>query len=84
MVALVTGASKGGMGAVIARRRAAEGARVAITTRSVDGLEETRALIEERGGECVVVPVDLSDPTGGCHVSSPRVCIGPHALTPPT
>src|SRR3954467_8321898 len=65
LVALVTGASKGGTGTAIARRLAAEGARVAITARSVDGLEETRALIEERGGECFVVPVDLSDPTGG-------------------
>src|SRR4051794_21141718 len=65
MVALVTGASKGGTGTAIARWLAAEGARVAITARSVDGLEQTRALIEERGGECFVVPVDLSDPTGG-------------------
>lgn len=36
-VALVTGASKGGTGTAIALRLAAEGARVAITARSVDG-----------------------------------------------
>ncbi|HZQ85508.1 MAG TPA: SDR family oxidoreductase [Acidimicrobiales bacterium] len=64
-VALVTGASKGGTGRAIAVRLAAEGARVAITARSVDGLEETRRRIESVGGECVAVPVDLADPAGG-------------------
>ena len=63
-VALVTGASKGGTGTAIAVRLAAEGARVAITARSVDGLEATRARIEELGGECLVLPSDLSDPHG--------------------
>jgi NAD(P)-dependent dehydrogenase (short-subunit alcohol dehydrogenase family) len=64
-VALVTGASKGGTGTAIAVRLAAEGARVAITARTVEGLEETRARIEALGGECVVIPCDLSDPDGG-------------------
>ena len=41
-VALVTGASQGGTGTAIALRFAAEGAKVAITPRSVDGLEQTR------------------------------------------
>ena len=63
-VALVTGASKGGTGTAIALRLAAEGARVAITARSVDGLEATRARIREIGGQCVVLPSDLSDPHG--------------------
>ena len=63
-VALVTGASKGGTGTAIAVRLAAEGARVAITARSVDGLEATRARIEDCGGECLVLPSDLSDPHG--------------------
>ena len=64
-VALVTGASQGGTGTAIAIRLAAEGAKVAITARSVDGLEETRARIAAIGGECVVLPCDLSDPAGG-------------------
>lgn len=64
-VALVTGASKGGTGTAIAIRLAAEGARVAITARSEDGLEQTRKRIVELGRECLVLPVDLSDPAGG-------------------
>ena len=63
-VALVTGASKGGTGTAIALRLAAEGARVAITARSVDGLEATQDRICESGGQCVVLPSDLSDPHG--------------------
>lgn len=64
-VALVTGASEGGTGAAIAIRLAAAGAKVAITARTVPGLEETRRRIEAIGGECLVLPADLSDPSGG-------------------
>ena len=64
-VALVTGASQGGTGTAIAIRLAAEGAKVAITARTVDGLEETRRRIEEFGGTCLVLPADLADPEGG-------------------
>lgn len=64
-VALVTGASQGGTGTAIAVRLAAEGADVAITARSVDGLEATRARIEGLGRRCLVLPCDLSDPDGG-------------------
>jgi NAD(P)-dependent dehydrogenase (short-subunit alcohol dehydrogenase family) len=64
-VALVTGASQGGTGTAIAIRLAAEGAKVAITARTVDGLERTRLRIEELGGTCLVLPTDLSDPQGG-------------------
>jgi NAD(P)-dependent dehydrogenase (short-subunit alcohol dehydrogenase family) len=64
-VALVTGASQGGTGTVVAVRLAAEGAKVAITARSVDGLEETRARITAAGGTCLVLPADLTDPQGG-------------------
>ncbi len=64
-VALVTGASKGGTGTAIALRLAAEGAKVAITARTVAGLEATRERIEAIGGECLVLPVDLADPDGG-------------------
>jgi NAD(P)-dependent dehydrogenase (short-subunit alcohol dehydrogenase family) len=64
-VALVTGASKGGTGTVVALRLAAEGAKVAITARSVDGLAETRDRVESAGGTCLVLPADLSVPDGG-------------------
>jgi NAD(P)-dependent dehydrogenase (short-subunit alcohol dehydrogenase family) len=64
-VALVTGASRGGTGTAVAVRFAAEGAKVAITARTVEGLEETRRRVEAVGGECLVLPVDLAEPTGG-------------------
>jgi NAD(P)-dependent dehydrogenase (short-subunit alcohol dehydrogenase family) len=64
-VALVSGASQGGTGTVAAVRLAAEGARVAITARSVDGLERTRAEIEAVGGIALVLPCDLGDRDGG-------------------
>ncbi len=64
-VALVTGASKGGTGTAIAIRLAAEGARVAITARSEEGLRETQRRIGAIGGEASVYPCDLSDPSGG-------------------
>jgi NAD(P)-dependent dehydrogenase (short-subunit alcohol dehydrogenase family) len=63
-VALVTGASQGGTGTAVAIRLAAEGAKVAVTARTVEGLEETRLRIEEAGGKCLVLPADLSDPDG--------------------
>ena len=49
----------------IAIRLAAEGAKVAITARTVEGLEQTRRRIDAIGGECLVLPADLSDPHGG-------------------
>jgi NAD(P)-dependent dehydrogenase (short-subunit alcohol dehydrogenase family) len=64
-VALVTGASQGGTGTAVAIRMAAEGAAVAITARSVEGLEQTRQRIEDLGGRCLVLPCDLADPDGG-------------------
>ena len=64
-VALVTGASQGGTGTAIAVRLAAEGARVAITARTVAGLEATRDRIVGAGGDCLVLPADLADPDGG-------------------
>lgn len=71
-VALVTGASQGGTGTAIAIRLAAEGAKVAITARSVEGLEQTRQRIEDIGGECLVLPADLSTPDGGRAELVPR------------
>src|SRR5262249_46655686 len=64
-VALVTGASQGGTGRAVAIRFAAEGAKVAVTARSAEGLRETLARIDEVGGTAVMFPCDLSDPNGG-------------------
>ena len=67
-VAIITGASRG-IGAAIALRFAAEGAKVVITARTVqpDGklpgsLEETAARIRALGAECLCVQADLGDP----------------------
>ncbi len=64
-VALITGASQGGTGTCLAVRLAAEGARVAITARSTEGLERTRKRIEAVGHTPFVIACDLSDPVGG-------------------
>jgi NADP-dependent 3-hydroxy acid dehydrogenase YdfG len=56
--ALVTGASRG-IGAAVARRLAAGGARVALLARSRDALQ---ALAAEIGGGAVAIPADISDP----------------------
>ena len=54
--ALVTGASRG-IGAAVARRLAAAGARVALLARTADTL---RAFADELGDDTVVVPCDVS------------------------
>ena len=64
-VALVTGASQGGTGTALAIRLAAEGAQVAITARSAEGLAETQRRIEDLGGKAHAMVCDLADPAGG-------------------
>ena len=61
-VALVTGAGSG-IGAAIARRYAAEGARVAALGRTADELEQVVRGIEKAGGTAAVVLADVSDAT---------------------
>ncbi|MFB6255817.1 MAG: SDR family NAD(P)-dependent oxidoreductase, partial [Haloplanus sp.] len=56
--AVVTGASRG-IGASVARRFAAEGARVTCCARSADALSAVVAGIGEAGGEATAVPADV-------------------------
>jgi uncharacterized protein len=58
--ALITGASSG-IGQALARRFAAEGARVALVARRVDRLDALAEEIRRRGGEALVLPCDVAD-----------------------
>lgn len=68
-VAIITGASRG-IGAAIARRFAAEGAKVAIVARTMEpgeagiagSLAETAEKIQAAGGECLPIQANLADP----------------------
>lgn len=59
-VAWVTGASRG-LGRAAAVGLAAAGARVALSARSADLLEEVRAEIEALGGEALAVPASVGE-----------------------
>lgn len=60
-VAIVTGA-KSGVGAAIASFFAAEGAKVVMTARRREALEQVAAAITSVGGETLVVSTDISHP----------------------
>jgi len=61
-VALVTGASRG-IGASTAKILALRGARAAVSARTVSDLEGVAAHIRKNGGEALVVPCDVVDPS---------------------
>ncbi|MFI1764368.1 SDR family oxidoreductase [Streptomyces sp. NPDC020800] len=58
--AVVTGAASG-IGEAVARRLAAEGARVALFARRADRLEAIAGKIRAEGGEALVVAADVTD-----------------------
>jgi len=59
-VVLVTGASSG-IGFAAAKKLAAAGAKVLLVARTVEKLEECKAIIEKIGGQAYVYPCDLTD-----------------------
>ena len=60
-IALVTGASRG-IGAAVARRFAAEGARLILVARTTGGLEEVDDTVQQVSGEtATLVPMDLRE-----------------------
>jgi NAD(P)-dependent dehydrogenase (short-subunit alcohol dehydrogenase family) len=60
-VAVVTGASSG-LGVAFAVALAEAGADVVLAARRVDRLEQTKALVQERGRRALVVPADVTQP----------------------
>ena len=62
-IALVTGASRG-IGAAVARRFAAAGAKLVLTARTSGALEELDDDIQALGGQATLVPLDLTDYDG--------------------
>jgi NAD(P)-dependent dehydrogenase (short-subunit alcohol dehydrogenase family) len=59
-VAVVTGASSG-VGRATARAFASRGARVALIARNVEALERAAVEVVERGGEALVLPLDVTN-----------------------
>ena len=59
----ITGASRG-IGASAALALAAPGKRLVLMARSEDKLNQVKAAVERRGGQAVVLPIDLSSREG--------------------
>ncbi|MBA8794086.1 NAD(P)-dependent dehydrogenase (short-subunit alcohol dehydrogenase family) [Friedmanniella endophytica] len=59
-VVVITGAS-GGIGRAVAREFGSRGARVALLARGETGLQGAAEDVRNRGGQALVIPVDVSD-----------------------
>jgi NAD(P)-dependent dehydrogenase (short-subunit alcohol dehydrogenase family) len=59
-VVIITGAGRG-IGRAIAKEFAAQGAKVALASRTLSQLEETDREIKKAGGHSIMVPTDVSD-----------------------
>jgi NAD(P)-dependent dehydrogenase (short-subunit alcohol dehydrogenase family) len=75
--ALVLGASRG-IGAATARLFALRGARVVLASRDVAALERLADEIRSRGGDALVAPVDLADPSSIHAMGQALAAAGPH------
>src|SRR5688500_4981439 len=70
-VAVVTGASSG-VGRAIARAYAAEGARVGLIARNLDGLEAAAGELRDLGAEALLLRLDVAD-AGAVDAAAQRV-----------
>ena len=59
-IALVTGASSG-IGQSVAVELSKKGFEVIISSRNIDGLNETRSLIDSAGGKSHIIQMNISD-----------------------
>lgn len=59
-VVVITGASAG-VGRAVARRFAADGAKIGLLARGTEGLEATANEIENLGGTAITIPTDVAD-----------------------
>jgi NAD(P)-dependent dehydrogenase (short-subunit alcohol dehydrogenase family) len=79
-VALITGASRG-LGRAFAQALAARGARVAITARSADALDQTVAELNQAPGTIIGLPADVTDPDAAPQVvAAVEAQLGPISL----
>ncbi|MGB3618275.1 MAG: SDR family oxidoreductase [Catalinimonas sp.] len=60
-VVLITGGSRG-LGLVMARQLTDEGAKLALVARNEEELERAKRELDNRGGEVLIVPGDVTDP----------------------